>query len=745
MFNFFKKIIPGSNLSSSDFPPLNEIKDDTIEYTVELFLFNLLTGKWTESIPSSLFIEIFGKPHAVFIIVKTEAPYPCNFVRKITRDIKLILKDERTWMLRASVHTKSSDYKECNIIACRFVTSEIAKKFNDSIKYVQSTQKLGFDNLNFRLQVIRKKHKKELLEKEAALFSNFPSWHDLTNGKYYQSFYNKEGPFQCKAEVREFDFHSKKWKELVLGTVKIEIFEDTEQKVLTVIENDDFIRREITSDIELLAIDDRTRMWRGYKKCKEDVKSCLIGCRFISSKVAESFMESVMQLQTHASIRCAFRDEYISKVFEKNYVKIFDENQAALQTNFPGEYEITELEDDSDSTNGPNHQSSSGKNQCLPSTSREGSIDIDLIDKSKKFHKTVSSISLASFSMSSDKNSLNHETEEILCEYKADFFHFDSDTKKWIENNKGTIKILRNAEIPKILIKMKTEKLLEEFCSTITSDFQLFKKDSNTYVWKATKNGNSKNLFFASEFENSENAEEFENSVKNIQKTYSSELSNDEVELGILKKLYETESEESLAALGTDMPLHVDLSWLHGPSVSKFRTNEEMSESHFSKGALFCHKADLYKFESNTREWKRLTALPGLVSIKRKQFQEFQKTLIYAITDEFEGRVIIKCEIGQNYQMELKTEATWMWRGYVEAENGNLKSLLIACRFTNSEIAKSFKKSVEEVQKHAPWRCFVRDEFLARILKRESEKNSEESTIALNSSIEKEMEATEGT
>ncbi|XP_033209841.1 uncharacterized protein LOC117168361 isoform X2 [Belonocnema kinseyi] len=501
MMNFFRKFIPGSNLPSES-PSLEQLKKHTSDYKVEIFFFNLLTREWAESISGSLTIDKFGKPIRSFIIIKTEASYPYNFIRKITRDFDLIPKDEKTWMLRVSLQTKNSEYKEHNMIACRFSTPEIARKFNTSIKSIQVGDKIGFDSLTFRLEIIRKIHEREILEKEAALFANFSSWDDLINGKYYQSFYNKGDSFRCTAEVREFNYSAKKWSNLFLGVVKIENLKNTGQTILTVIENEDFLRHEITLDIELIAIDDRTWMWRGYKKCEKEVKSLLIGCRFISIKVARSFMEAVIKAQVHAPSRCAFRDEYMSAIFKKEFEIIVEENQAALESNFPGEYEITELEDKKI----PNLEDAR-----LPSTSKEDSLERELTENLSKFPKTVSSISLSSFSISSEKSSLRNQSNmEILGEFKAEFFCFDSFTKKWKDNGKGAMKILRNVEIPKIIIAIKPEQSEEKIVSKITLDFQLIEKDPRIFIWR-TNIKDMKDSLLAIRFENREIAKELKN------------------------------------------------------------------------------------------------------------------------------------------------------------------------------------------------------------------------------------------
>lgn len=730
MMNFFRKFIPGSNLPSES-PFLDELKNHTSGYKVEIFFFNFLTREWAESISGFLTIEKFGKPERSFIIIKTEASYPDNFIRKITRDFDLIPKDEKTWMLRVSLQTKNSEYKESNMIACRFSTPKTARTFNNSIKCIQVGDKIGFENLTFRLEIIRRIHEREILEKEAALFTNFPSWDDLINGKYYQNFYNKGDSFRCTAEVREFDYSVKKWSNIFLGVVKIENLKNTGQTVLTVIENEDFLRHEITLDIELIAIDDRTWMWRGYKKCEKDVKSLLIGCRFISIKVARSFMEAVIKARVHAPSRCAFRDEYMSAIFKKEFEVILEENQTALESNFPGEYEITEIED---------KKIPDLEDACLPSTSKENSLERELTESLSKFPKTVSSISLSSFSISSDKSSSNDQSKlEILGEFKAEFFGFDSFTKKWKDNGKGMMKILRNAEIPKIIIAIKPDESEEKIVSKITLDFQLTEKDPRIFIWRSNIK-DVKDSLLAIRFENRGIAEEFKNAVKNIQDIYAPELPSDEFELEILKKLYEAETEENSIAWETDFPSHVDLSWLGSSNISKLRDNTVICETRFSKGALFASKADLYKFDNNSREWKRVTALPGFVAIKRKRFQEFQKTLIYAVSDEFKGRIVVKCEIGSNLELKLKNKTTLIFRGYVEIENRDLESFLVASRFPNSETAKSFKKIVEEVQQHSPWRCFVRDQFLTEILKKESESVIEENEIALNSNLPEDLE-----
>lgn len=710
MLSLFRRFISHSN-ESSQFP----FVDETHGNKLEVFLFNISTKEWSESISGSIFIEKLQKPQSSLMIIKIESS-PYNLIRKITQDFELLEKDEKTWIFRVYMKTKSSEYNESNIIACRFTTKTSAISFRDFIKNLQFVEKAGFENLNFRLEIIRKKHEEELEEKESALSANFPVWDDLFNGKYYKNFYNENDFFRCTAEIREFDNVTKKWKQMILGIVKIEILKDTGQNVLTVVENDEnFVRLGITEDVELISLDNRTWMWRGYKKC-ENVKSLLIGCRFIDSKIAKTFGISVIKALEYAPSRCVFRDEYMNELFQKEYEIKLEDNQIALETNFPGEYEI--IDDDP----GP-------QDLYFPSTSKV----VEITSNTNKFIKTFSNISLSSFAIHDDNLKEENSKIEIIFECEGKFGIFDFEAKIWNKFGDGIIQIKRNGEMPSIWILVK---LVErEFISKISQDLELMEKDSMTIIWR----DNTKSNFFMIRFENQQVAEEFKKSVKNIQETYSSELMSDEFELDILKKLFEMELEEKCTALDVDFPSHVDLTWLNGPNIIKWRTNNDASKTDFTKTSLFHSKVDIYKFDKNINEWKKLTALPGSVIIKRKHFQEFQKTLIYAVSDEFQGTIIVKCEIASNLNMEIKNKNLWIWRGYIEMEDGNLESVLIACRFSNAETARNFKTIVTDVRQHAPWRCFLRDEYLSAILKKEKEQRVQESKIALDSLLEKKI------
>ncbi|XP_051162973.1 uncharacterized protein LOC127282639 [Leptopilina boulardi] len=708
MLSLFRKFISNSN-ESSQIPFI----DETFASKLEIFIFKLSTKEWLENVSGTIFIEKLEPPQTSLMIIKIES-HPYNLIRKITRDFELLEKDERTWMFRVYEKTKSTDYNESSIIACRFSTKIIANKFYNFIKDLQNISRAGFENLNFRLEIIRKKHEEELLEKNYALAANFPTWDYLLNGKYYQNFYNiKNNLFQCMTEIREFDNVNKKWKELILGIVKIEIEKDNaEQSVLTVMENNHFIKLVITKDVELIALDNKTWMWRGYKKYENNVENLLIGCRFINTKIAQTFGINILKAQKNAPSRCNYRDEYMSELFKKeNEIKLSN-NQIALETNFPGEYEIIDNDD----------------NFSSPTTSNINQFIVN------KYTPTLSNISLSSFSISSnDENSMLN----ILYENRGKFSIFNLEIKQWNKCGDGTIKILRNREISNIYLSMKFNE--NEFICKITQDLELMEKNSKFFIWRVyNKNEMKKSIIFLmTEFENKEISEEFKNCMKNIKQHYSDELLSDEFELNIMKELFEIELNEKLLAFDMNFPSHVDIEWLNEEINKKLRVNENISEIDFTKGAIFHSKVDIYKFDKISNEWKKLTVHSGTIMIKLKQFQEFQKTIIYTIIDDFQGKIVIKCEIAGNLNLEMKDKTSFIWRGYTEMENEKMETHLIACRFINFHIAKTFRAIVADIV-DKPMRCFLRDKYLSLILKNEREQIFEQNQIALNSIAEKE-------
>lgn len=705
MLSLFRKFITNSNESSSQVP----FVDETFTNKLEIFIFNLSTKEWSDSVSGTIFIEKQQPPKTSLLIIKIDS-LPYHLIRKITRDFHLFEKDDRTWMFRVYEKTKSTDYNESTIIACRFSTKTTAIAFNNFIKNLQTLERAGFENLNFRLEIIRKKHEEEIAEKECALSCNFPMWSDLLNGEYYQNFHNKNNDkdaFRCMAEIREFDRNEKKWKKLILGIVKIDVIEDTGQSVLTVIENgENFIRLGITrDDIELIALDNRSWMWRGYKK-SQNIQSLLIGCRFINSKIAKTFGISIIKAQEYAPSRCKFRDEYMKETFHKEFQLKLRENQIALECNFPGEYEIID--------NDPGDLS-------FPSTSQ--------IFTNKTNNNKLEEIKNSPISSVSNENS----NLQSLLENRVNFYQFDSKLKKWNNSKEGNLRIIRNGETRNISIVMKIEE--EEFVCQLARDLELMRKNSRSLMWRVCAKDNLNTIFFfLTEFDSCEKLEVFEKLLNDVKGNYSPELECDQLELETLKSIFENDLETLSQALVVDFPSHVDLAWLSGPNVVKYRA-KNISETEFIKGSIFNSKVDIYKFDTTLNEWKKLTALPGSVVVKAKQFQEFQKTILYAISDEFQGTIVVKCEIAGNLNLEMKDKTSCIWRGYVEMDDEKIESLLIACRFANFHTANYFKSIVTDVVQK-PLKCYLRHDYLSAILKNRREEILRENQIPLESPVE---------
>ncbi|XP_043481486.1 uncharacterized protein LOC122510717 [Leptopilina heterotoma] len=705
MLSLFRKLITNSNESSSQVP----FVDETFTNKLEIFIFNLSTKEWSESVSGTIYIEKQQPPKTSLMIIKIDS-LPYHLIRKITRDFQLFEKDDRTWMFRVYEKTKATDYNESTIIACRFSTKTAANAFNNFITNLQTLERAGFENLNFRLEIIRKKHEEEIAEKECALTCNFPLWSDLLNGEYYQNFHNKntdKDTFRCMAEIREFDPIGKKWKKLILGIVKIDVIEDTGQSVLTVIENEEnFVRLGITrDDFELIALDNRTWMWRGYKK-SQNIQSLLIGCRFINSKITKNFGITIIKAQEYAPLRCKFRDEYMKETFHKEYQLKLTENQIALECNFPGEYELTD--------NDPGDLS-------FPSTSQILTKKNNKLDEIKNSPKSITS---------SNENS----NLQIILDNRVNFYKFDSKLKKWNNPDEGELQIVRNGEIGNISIVMKIKE--GEFVCQLSRDLELMKKDSRSLMWRVTNKEKFSIFFLITEFESCEKLECFEKWINDVKGHYSSELECDQLVLETLKNIFESDLEELSQALGVDFPSHVDLAWLSGSNVVKYRA-KNISETDFIKGSVFNSKVDIYKFDSNLNEWKKLTALPGSVVVKVKQFQEFQKTILYAISDEFQGTIVVKCEIAGNLNLEMKDKSSCIWRGYVEMDDNDnkIESLLIACRFTNFHTANHFKSVVADVVQK-PLKCYLRHDYLSAILKKRREEILRENQIPLDLPVE---------
>lgn len=126
------------------------------------------------------------------------------------------------------------------------------------------------------------------------------------------------------------------------------------------------------------------------------------------------------------------------------------------------------------------------------------------------------------------------------------------------------------------------------------------------------------------------------------------------------------------------------------PDMVEVRTGEEDEEK------LFCQRAKLFRYDSNTKEWKER----GVGEMKILK-HPINGTFRLLLRREQVHKVVLNQRLDENIELKpLKTsDKAWCWGGLNHAEDSSGALEELAIRFKNSELAEEFRSKVEECQK----------------------------------------------
>ncbi|KAK0161304.1 hypothetical protein PV327_009789 [Microctonus hyperodae] len=119
------------------------------------------------------------------------------------------------------------------------------------------------------------------------------------------------------------------------------------------------------------------------------------------------------------------------------------------------------------------------------------------------------------------------------------------------------------------------------------------------------------------------------------------------------------------------------------PDKIEIKTGEEDEE------ILYSHRAKLFRFDSNTKEWKER----GLGDIKLLRHCDTKKLRLVMRRDHT-LKLCLNHVVNLDLEITSKDEKTWVWNA-ADFSEGEIEYVHLACRFKTSEIAGEFKKSVE--------------------------------------------------
>ncbi|XP_063976439.1 E3 SUMO-protein ligase RanBP2-like [Diachasmimorpha longicaudata] len=120
------------------------------------------------------------------------------------------------------------------------------------------------------------------------------------------------------------------------------------------------------------------------------------------------------------------------------------------------------------------------------------------------------------------------------------------------------------------------------------------------------------------------------------------------------------------------------------PEKIEVKTGEEDEE------ILYTHRAKLFRFDGNTKEWKER----GLGDIKLLKHKETNK-LRLVMRREQTLKLCLNHLVSSDVELTPKGDNTWIWNAADYSDN-EIEYVQLACRFKTSDIAQQFKTAVEE-------------------------------------------------
>lgn len=137
------------------------------------------------------------------------------------------------------------------------------------------------------------------------------------------------------------------------------------------------------------------------------------------------------------------------------------------------------------------------------------------------------------------------------------------------------------------------------------------------------------------------------------------------------------------------------------PDAVEVRTGEEDEEK------VFSHRAKLYRYEAETKEWKE-RGVGDMKLLYHPQHNTYRLLLRREQVHKVVCNFLLTLDI--DFQPLKTSDTTWIWSGmnYVDE---NLVAENLAIKFKNQELAKEFKNAIDRAQEELRERRRVNEEF----------------------------------
>lgn len=123
------------------------------------------------------------------------------------------------------------------------------------------------------------------------------------------------------------------------------------------------------------------------------------------------------------------------------------------------------------------------------------------------------------------------------------------------------------------------------------------------------------------------------------------------------------------------------------PKLVSKTTGEESEETHF------CHRAKVYRFETEEKQWKER----GVGEIKILTNKKSGKSRLLMRRDNV-LKICVNHQITPEMDLQHQTEKSWIWNTPADFADEIPKPETLAIRFKNSEIAMSFKDAFDKAK-----------------------------------------------
>ena len=119
------------------------------------------------------------------------------------------------------------------------------------------------------------------------------------------------------------------------------------------------------------------------------------------------------------------------------------------------------------------------------------------------------------------------------------------------------------------------------------------------------------------------------------------------------------------------------------PDKVEVKTGEEDEE------VLYAHRAKLFRFDGNAKEWKER----GVGDIKLLRHRQTKKLRMVMRRDQT-LKLCLNHAVPEDLEIKAKDDKTWLWNA-ADYSEGDIEYLQFACRFKTPEIAGEFKSAVD--------------------------------------------------